>query len=113
MSTYIGQNSMGMFGVKKGSNFVHMSISIARNFKLTYEELRDLLLHEMIHQYVFLKTGKVSYNRLFIKKMKELNQQYGLDIRINSKHLFKKICSKEIFLAKNHELYRVCPRVQL
>ena len=100
ISTYIGQNSMGIFGVKKGSNFVHMSISIARNFKLTYEELRDLLLHEMIHQYVFLKTGKVSHNRLFIKKMKELNQQYGLDIRINSKHLFKKYAPKKSFWQK-------------
>lgn len=90
MTTYIGQNSMGIFEVKEGVRIVRMKISIARNFNITKEELRDLLLHEMIHEYVYLKYKKITHRGEFAKKMKELNETYGFDIRKDSKHLFRK-----------------------
>ena len=95
MSTYIGESSMGIFCVREGRRTIKMKISIARNFNLTNEELRDLLIHEMIHEYVYLKSGKVSHNRMFKNKMKELNEKYGLDIRKKSNHLFRKYGKKK------------------
>ena len=100
MTTYIGETSMGIFSVRERRYSADMKISIARNFKLTNEELRDLLLHEMIHQYVYMQTGKVSHNRNFKNKMNELNEKYGLDIRKNSKHLFKKYKKNETVFGK-------------
>ena len=82
-----------------------MKISIARNFNLTNEELRDLLIHEMIHEYVYLKSGKVSHNRMFKNKMKELNEKYGLDIRKNSKHLFRKYGNRKTLFQKLISLF--------
>lgn len=100
MSTYIGETSMGLFRVREGRRIIDMKISIARNFNLTDEELRDLLIHEMIHEYVYLESGKVSHNRMFKNKMKELNKKYGLDIRKNSKHLFRKYRKKKTLFQK-------------
>ncbi len=81
---------MGIFSIKEGGNISEKKISIARNFNLTKEELRDLLLHEMIHECMYMKYRKMNHNRQFVKKMNELNKKYGFDIRRNSKHLFKK-----------------------
>ncbi|MBR6264088.1 MAG: SprT-like domain-containing protein [Prevotella sp.] len=97
ITTYIGENSMGIFSIKEGRNISEKKISIARNFNLTKEELRDLLLHEMIHEYMYMKYGKMSHNRQFVKKMNELNKKYGFDIRRNSKHLFKKYKPQKSF----------------
>ena len=90
IATYIGENSMGIFSVKTWKYKREEKISIARNFNLEKEEIRDLLLHEMIHQYVYEKYGKMSHGIYFVRKMNELNKTYGFDIRKNSKHLFKK-----------------------
>ena len=106
MSTYIGEGSMGIFSVRERRYSRDMKISIARNFKLTDEELRNLLIHEMIHQYVYMKTGKVSHNRMFKNKMKELNKKYGLDIRVNSKHLFRKYGDKKSFWGRLVSLFK-------
>ena len=100
ITTFTGINSMGIFSVKKWTNKVEEELSIARNFKLTEEELRDLVLHEMIHQYVYEKYDKMNHGREFKRKMNELNNTYGFDIRKNSKHLFKKYRKKETFLKR-------------
>ena len=94
-----------MFTVREGRYTRDMKISIARNFNLTNEELRDLLIHEMIHEYVYLKSGKVSHNRMFKNKMKELNEKYGLDIRKNSKHLFRKYGNRKTLFQKLISLF--------
>lgn len=105
ISTYIGETSMGMFTVKESRYTREMKISIARNFNFTNEELRDLLIHEMIHEYVYAKSGKVSHNRMFKNKMKELNETYGLDIRKNSKHLFSKYSNSKTLFQKLISLF--------
>lgn len=106
ISTYIGDTSMGLFIVKKQKTFVEEEISIARNFKLTREELRDLVLHEMIHQFVYETYGKMNHGREFKRKMNELNNTYGFDIRKNSKHLFKKYRKKETFLKRLFSFFK-------
>jgi len=91
--TYIGNNTMGIFSVitSKKTNKQTLKISIAKNFELTEDELRDILVHEMIHEYVFLKKGvNEGHKKMFVEKMNELNEKYGLDIRKNSKHIYKK-----------------------
>lgn len=105
ISTYTGVNSMGTFSVKTWKSRKQEEISIARNYKLTEEELRDLLLHEMIHQYVYEKYGKMNHGRHFKKKMNKLNQTYGLDIRKNSKHLFRKYGNKITLLERIVSLF--------
>ena len=106
ISTYTGVNSMGTFSVRQWKRRIQEEISIARNFKLTEEELRDLLLHEMIHQYVYEKYGKMNHGRYFKNKMNELNRTYGLDIRKNSKHLFRKYGNKKTLLEKIISLFK-------
>ena len=106
LSTYIGNTSMGIFSVKTKRSFVQKEISIARNFNLTTEELRDLLLHEMIHEYVYDKYGKMNHGKEFKRKMKEFNQLYGFDIRKNSKHLFKKYRNKKSIFTKLFSLFK-------
>lgn len=100
ISTYSGDTSMGLFFVRKWKNRTEEEILIARNFKLTKEELRDLILHEMIHQYVYEKYGKMNHGRHFKRKMKEFNEKYGFDIRKNSKHLFRKYKGKRTIWEK-------------
>ena len=94
-----------MFSVREGRYIRHMKISIARKKKQTKEEQRDLLIHEMIHEYVYLKSGKVAHNRMFKNKMKELNEKYGLDIRKNSKHLFRKYGNTKTLFQKLISLF--------
>jgi len=106
ISTYTGDTSMGLFIVKEWKNKVEEGLSIARNFKLTKEEARDLVLHEMIHQYVYEKHGKLNHGREFRKKMRELNEKYGFDIRKNSKHLFKKYRKKETLLKRFFSFFK-------
>jgi len=112
MSTFIGETSMGLFTAREG-RYTKYGISIARNFNLTKEELRDLLIHEMIHQYLYMKSRKASHGKAFKNMMDELNRKYGLDVRINSKHLFRKYRNKHFsrnwlrcctlsFLSTNH-----------
>lgn len=106
ISTYIGVNSMGVFSVREWKTKIEQEISIARNFKLTDEELRDLLLHEMIHQYVYKKYGKINHGKDYKRLKNELNKNYGFDIRINSKHLFKKYLKKKSLFEKLLSLFR-------
>lgn len=107
LTTFVGESSMGLFFVrKKKSGFIEKEIAIARNFKINEEELRDLILHEMIHQYVYEKYGKMNHGRYFKRKMNELNKTYGLDIRKNSKHLFKKYGYRKTFFGKIVSMFR-------
>lgn len=67
-------------------------IKVAMQFSDKYEwqkpMLRDIILHEMIHVYVFVKVGHLPYFRKhgikFKKKMKELNKKYGFNIQIKA-----------------------------
>ena len=47
-----------------------------------------VLIHGMIHLYVYQEIGPgLRHKKPFIDKMNELNAQYGLDIRKDSRHL--------------------------
>lgn len=100
-STYVSETSMGIFNVSERNNKTKLTILIARNINFNEEELRDTLLHEMIHLYVYQNFGfSKKHNGHFADKMNELNQKYGFDIRKDSKHLAKKYLPKKSFLQK-------------
>ncbi len=95
-NTYIGETTMGIFNVSKRQNQVRTKIMIARNVRFTQEDLKNVLVHEMIHLYVYQKYGPGhGHKKPFIDKMNELNEKYGLDVRKNSRHLRRKMIKRK------------------
>lgn len=97
LATYIGESTMGIFNVTERHGKVNLKILIARNVRYTPENLRDVLVHEMIHLYVYQEKGPgYGHKKPFVDKMNELNDQYGLDIRKNCRHLRDKYIRRKI-----------------
>ena len=96
LATYLGESTMGIFNVSERHGKVRMKILIARNVRYTQENLRDVLIHEMIHLYVYQEIGPgYGHKKPFLDKMNELNAQYGLDIRKDSRHLKDKFIRRK------------------
>ena len=57
LATYWGESTMGIFNVSERHGKVRRKILIARNVRYTQENLRDVLIHEMIHLYVYQEIG--------------------------------------------------------
>ena len=81
-------------------------ILITKDVEWTENDLRDILVHEMVHLYVWEKTGKNNnkHNGLFKKVCAELKEKYGIDVRrpdiltrdyLSFWQLFKKIIMKK------------------
>ena len=108
LSTYIGVNTMGIFNVSRKQDKIKTKIMIAKNVKYTEEDLTNVLVHEMIHLYVYQQIGPGhGHDKIFVKKMKELNEKYGLDIRKNCKHLGHKMVRKSKGSKKSGWLYKL------
>ena len=59
-------------------------ISISDGYLFTYEQLRDIIVHEMIHYYLAY-TGEdkmVTHGKRFRAMAQELNSLYDLDIQV-------------------------------
>ena len=92
LATYLGESTMGIFNVSERHSKVRTKIMIARNVRYTQEDLRDVLMHEMIHLHVYQEIGPdYGHKKPFLDKMDELNTLYGLDIRKDCRHLKEKI----------------------
>ena len=66
-------------------------IRISKSIDLDEEMLRELLVHEMIHHYVrtidgVFFDGFFCHGRHFVRQVKRIKKQYGLDIWICSPH---------------------------
>lgn len=77
----------------KGEKIGHIWIS--RSIELDEEMLRDLLVHEMIHHYVrtidgVFFDGFFCHGRHFVRQVKRIKKQYGLDIWICNPYWFYK-----------------------
>jgi hypothetical protein len=73
----------------KGKKMGHIWIS--KSIDLDEEMLRELLVHEMIHHYVrtidgVFFDGFFCHGRHFVRQVKRIKKQYGLDICICSPH---------------------------
>lgn len=74
----------------------YTSFHISNEFNWLENELRDVIVHEMIHLSIrdylervpwWKKPFHKSHDKRFVRKMKELNEKFGLNIMIMSKHL--------------------------
>ena len=77
---------------KKGGTAIHIS----KGFKWTKENLRDTMVHEMIHLEIgdykkripwWKRLFHKDHDSEFKKRMEELNLKYGLNVKIIAKHL--------------------------
>lgn len=79
-STFIGKTALGEFFYNDNTKLY--VISIARNVDWTEEGLRNVMVHEMIHYYLKIKYNKTGHGSAFKKIMNEMNEKYGLNIKI-------------------------------
>ena len=61
-------------------------ISISDNYDYTEDQLRDIIVHEMIHMYLmhFGIDRKCSHGKAFKNMMTDLNIRYGLNISVQT-----------------------------
>ena len=69
----------------------YMTDNTPKGKKMDEEMLRELLVHEMIHHYVrtidgVFFDGFFCHGRHFVRQVKRIKKQYGLDIWICSPH---------------------------
>lgn len=83
-----------VWNFKEQRYYTHFHIS--NGFNWVENELRDVIVHEMIHLLIkdyqertpwWKKSFCKSHDKRFIEKMNELNARFGLNIMIKSKHL--------------------------
>ncbi len=75
----------GRFSCRKhrpGSRLRNVRIGISMYYDWTEEQLRDVLVHEMLHYKLerSKNTEKKEHGPLFLKAAAELNEKYGLNI---------------------------------
>ncbi len=63
-------------------------LRISTQFDLPEKELEDVIIHEMIHYYIFVskQKDKSAHGPLFRQIMKEINARYGRSVSISRKH---------------------------
>lgn len=76
-------------------------LHISSRYRWTEENLRNTILHEMIHLYIkdYLQPltfwqrffPSRQHGKDFVEKMNELNETYGLDIVVSAKHMRKEL----------------------
>ena len=74
--------------------FKNMRITISYCYDFSEDELKHILLHEMIHLYlVHTKSaldGNLDHGYLFTNTMREFNKKFGLNIQYNYNHVIKR-----------------------
>lgn len=89
----------GLFVCKKSRDasgnwsICDLQIRISKRFDLPEKDLEDIIIHEMIHYYIFYKKIKDNskHGRIFTQKMKEINDKFNRNVKISTTY------SKEIF----------------
>lgn len=82
------QNNYGKYIGQPSPKGIISSIGVARNTIWTEDNLRELLVHEMIHMYITTIEGKMfdgvlGHGRRFRAHRKRLRKEHGLNIRIH------------------------------
>ncbi|NPD80626.1 sprT domain-containing protein [Prevotella sp. PINT] len=62
-------------------------LRVSTHFDLPENELEDIIIHEMIHYYIFVNRlkDKSAHGPLFRQMMKDINTRYGRNISISRK----------------------------
>lgn len=75
------------------------SLSVSKNFNWTDEELKNTIIHELIHVYeAQILKRKPSHSHYFKSKMNEINSKFGYSVGV--KHSMKTTKSKKITQVK-------------
>lgn len=90
--------TLGFFTCRKRycepRKFYKMNISVTNCYDFTENELKYILLHEMLHVFLIHKNsiveGNVDHGKIFIKTMKEFNKKHNLEIEVEYNHIMKK-----------------------
>ena len=90
--TYNGKTSVGLYLGKRRKNngyLYKLSVGIARNIDWTIEDLRNVLVHEMVHVYLNCQKNppKRPHGKEFKAFCRSLEAKYGLDLPRKFKHL--------------------------
>ena len=81
-------SKLGMFRfieIRSRRTIKYVKILISCYYDWTEEQLRSVLVHEMIHYYVernYFHNGQPQHGELFTNKMNELNEKYHLNIEV-------------------------------
>ena len=93
---HVKKRKLGPLGLyhpsfKNGKIIGHIWISYYVDW--TEEDLRDVIVHEMIHHYTQTieghKGGLFGHNWRFKRLYRRLNKEYGLNIRIHPYHIYR------------------------
>lgn len=74
----------------------HTAIHISRRFRWTKENLRDTMVHEMIHLEIqdymkpyrwWHRLFRIDHDQQFKDRMNDLNEKYGLNVKVKAKQM--------------------------
>lgn len=76
-------------GIISISKKAHVTITISKCFDYNEETLNEVLIHEMIHYYLFVKGSKNAFKhkKEFVEQCDRLLRDFGLHIHTNAKHI--------------------------
>ena len=79
-------SKFGLFQYRKAGvrKIGDMTLSISKYIDWEENDLRDVIVHEMVHQYIApkLENGEDEHGAKFQKKCNELNKKYGLNVTV-------------------------------
>lgn len=81
-----GFNILGYFRYELGAPFGETeTIEITDFYDYTINQFRDILVHEMIHYYLYYigEDTKLRHGKAFKKMARQLNDEFHLDIRVH------------------------------
>ena len=90
--TYKGSRALGVFHGRRWKNngyLYKVSIGIAKNVDWTIEDLRNVLVHEMVHLHLNCQPNppKRQHGKEFKAFCRSFEAKYGLDLTDKLKHL--------------------------
>ena len=74
------------FTVDSRGNITYQCISISRSYDWDYGHLQDVLMHEMIHEYLYYfgkNDGRNPHGKAFVQMMNDINQKWNRHITID------------------------------
>lgn len=97
------QGDYGAYIAQPTKNGLKSKIGIARNTMWTEENLKELLVHEMIHMYITTVEGRshdgiLGHGRRFRTHCKRLKNEFGLIIKVHGDfgHIKKELSPKKL-----------------
>lgn len=86
------RSSFGTYTYTRKNGKIEGHIWIARDVDWSEEDLREVIVHEMIHHYVRTieghKGGLFGHNWRFRRQCRRIKREYGINIHVHSTHIY-------------------------